>query len=58
MKNKIPPHEESAVAKNNPATINLDGDIALEWLNKGAQPSETARAILSYKGIYASFFWY
>ena len=35
----------------NPATINLDGDIALEWLNKGAQPSETARAILSYKGI-------
>ena len=23
MKNKIPPHEESAVAKNNPATINL-----------------------------------
>lgn len=35
----------------NPAKINLDGDKALEWLNKGAQPSETARAILSYKGI-------
>ena len=35
----------------NPATIKLDEDKALEWLNKGAQPSETARAILSYKGI-------
>ncbi|MGX9986187.1 30S ribosomal protein S16 [Soonwooa purpurea] len=34
----------------NPATINLDVDAAVEWLNKGAQPSDTARAILSYKG--------
>ena len=35
----------------NPATINIDGDKALSWLMKGAQPSETVRAILSYKGL-------
>jgi len=35
----------------NPATIDLDGDKALSWLNDGAQPTETCRAILSYKGV-------
>ena len=35
----------------NPATINLDFDKALTWLNNGAQPTDTARAILSYKGV-------
>ena len=35
----------------NPATIELDFDSALEWLQKGAQPSDTCRAILSYKGV-------
>jgi small subunit ribosomal protein S16 len=35
----------------NPATINLDNDKALSWLGKGAQPTDTCRAILSYKGI-------
>jgi len=35
----------------NPATIDLDFDKALDWLNKGAQPTETTRAILSYKGV-------
>jgi len=34
-----------------PAEIVLDMDKALEWLNNGAQPSETVRAILSYKGV-------
>ena len=34
----------------NPATINLDVDKAVEWLHNGAQPTDTARAILSYKG--------
>ncbi len=34
----------------NPATIELDVDAAVKWLNDGAQPSDTARAILSYKG--------
>ena len=35
----------------NPATIDLDFDSAVNWLLKGAQPSDTARAILSYKGV-------
>lgn len=35
----------------NPATIDLDFDKALGWLNKGAQPTDTCRAILSYKGV-------
>jgi small subunit ribosomal protein S16 len=35
----------------NPATIDINFDGAVEWLLKGAQPSDTARAILSYKGV-------
>ena len=35
----------------NPATIELDFDGAVNWLLKGAQPSDTVRAILSYKGV-------
>jgi len=35
----------------NPATIDIDFDGAVNWLLKGAQPSDTARAILSYKGV-------
>ena len=35
----------------NPASIELNFDKALAWLNNGAQPTDTARAILSYKGV-------
>ncbi|NLA49966.1 MAG: 30S ribosomal protein S16 [Bacteroidales bacterium] len=35
----------------NPATIELDFDKALGWLQKGALPTDTCRAILSYKGV-------
>ena len=35
----------------NPATIVLDFDKAIDWLAKGAQPTDTVRAILSYKGV-------
>ena len=35
----------------NPATIDLDFDKALTWLANGAQPTDTVRAILSYKGV-------
>ncbi|HZL10701.1 MAG TPA: 30S ribosomal protein S16 [Prolixibacteraceae bacterium] len=35
----------------NPATIDLDFDKAIDWLAKGAQPTDTVRAILSYKGV-------
>jgi small subunit ribosomal protein S16 len=34
----------------NPATIDLNLDQAVQWLHNGAQPTDTARAILSYKG--------
>ena len=33
-----------------PAQIDLDVDKSIEWLNKGAQPTKTVRAILKYKG--------
>lgn len=35
----------------NPATLDLDFDKALNWLQKGAQPTDTVKAILSYKGV-------
>lgn len=34
----------------NPATIDLDVNGAVKWLQNGAQPTDTAKAILSYKG--------
>jgi len=34
----------------NPATIELNLDSAVRWLHNGAQPTDTAKAILSYKG--------
>lgn len=35
----------------NPSTIELDFDKALSWLQKGAQPTDTCRAILSSEGV-------
>lgn len=35
----------------NPATIDLNFDKALDWLNKGAQPTDTAKSLLSTKGV-------
>lgn len=34
-----------------PATIQLDRQKALEWLHKGAEPTDTVRRILSFKGV-------
>ena len=34
-----------------PATIQLDRQKALDWLHKGAQPTDTVRRILSFKGV-------
>ncbi len=34
----------------NPATVELNLEQAVQWLHNGAQPTDTARAILSYKG--------
>ena len=35
----------------NPATIDLNFEKALQWLSNGAQPTDTCKAILSYKGV-------
>lgn len=35
----------------NPATIDIDREKSVEWLDKGAQPTDTTRAILSYTGV-------
>jgi len=35
----------------NPATINIDNDRAFHWVMNGAQPTDTVKAMLSYRGI-------
>ena len=35
-----------------PATIEIDREKAYEWIVKGAQPTDTVRAILRFKGVY------
>jgi small subunit ribosomal protein S16 len=35
----------------NPATINLNDDRAFHWVMNGAQPTDTVKAMLSYRGI-------
>ena len=35
----------------NPASIYIDNDKAFDWVMKGAQPTDTVKAILSYRGI-------
>lgn len=36
---------------NNPATIDIDFDRCLHWVKMGAQPTDTCRALLSYRGV-------
>ena len=36
---------------SDPATINIDDEAALAWLLKGAQPSDTVKRMLSYRGV-------
>ncbi len=38
-----------------PVTIKIDGEKAVSWLSKGAQPSDTARALLKKEGILDQF---
>ncbi len=35
-----------------PATIDIDREKAYDWITKGAQPTDTARAILRFKGVF------
>jgi small subunit ribosomal protein S16 len=36
---------------SNPATIDINFEKAMQWLDNGAEPTNTCRAILSYKGV-------
>lgn len=38
-----------------PAEVKVDTDKAIEWLKKGAQPTETARSLLSRAGVYTKW---
>lgn len=38
-----------------PATVSVDRDRVLDWLRKGAQPSETARALLEKSGAWRAW---
>ena len=39
----------------NPAEVNLDGDKAVDWMSKGAKPSDTVRNLFSAQGIMKQF---
>ena len=39
----------------NPAIIDINEELALKWLNNGAQPSDTVRNLFSKQGIMKKF---
>jgi small subunit ribosomal protein S16 len=41
--------------KQEPAMIHLEEERTLEWLRKGAQPTETVRQVLRTQGVWARF---
>jgi small subunit ribosomal protein S16 len=38
-----------------PSVVDIDGDRALDWLRKGAQPSEAVQKLLTTTGVWATF---
>ena len=38
-----------------PAAVSVDEDKVLDWMNKGAQPTDTVKNLLSKQGIMAKF---
>lgn len=38
-----------------PATLNINEELAMKWLNNGAQPSDTVRNLFSKQGIMKKF---
>jgi len=41
--------------KLDPPMVNLKEELTLEWLNKGAQPTDTVRQLLRAQGLWAKF---
>jgi len=39
----------------NPAVVNVDEDKVLDWMSKGAQPTDTVKNLLSKQGIMTKF---
>lgn len=39
----------------NPAEVKIDAELAMKWLNNGAQPSDTVRNLLSKDGVMKRF---
>lgn len=41
--------------RQNPSLVEIDGDKAVDWLKKGAQPSDTVRRLLEESGVWSRF---
>ncbi|MDK2847507.1 MAG: small subunit ribosomal protein [Desulfuromonadales bacterium] len=41
--------------RQNPSMVTLQEDKTLEWLKKGAQPTDTVRRLLRSQGVWAKF---
>jgi small subunit ribosomal protein S16 len=41
--------------RQDPSLIDIDGDRALDWLRKGAQPSEAVQKLLTVAGVWATY---
>jgi small subunit ribosomal protein S16 len=41
--------------REDPSRVEIDGDKALAWLRKGAQPSEQVQKLLTVTGVWATF---
>ena len=41
--------------KQDPPMVHLQEELTLEWLRKGAQPTDTVRQILRKQGVWAKF---
>ncbi|HEU5300849.1 MAG TPA: 30S ribosomal protein S16 [Acidimicrobiia bacterium] len=41
--------------RHEPSQVEIDGDKALEWLRKGAQPTESVQKLLAVTGVWATF---
>lgn len=39
----------------NPATVEINKELALKWLNNGAQPTDTVKGLFSQKGIMKEY---
>ena len=39
----------------NPAIVDINEELALKWLNNGAQPSDTVRSLLSKAGVMKKY---